>query len=65
MQLKDYSIEKLAQLIPTKGVLYRIMVKNLNYFFPKEFSKTINENLLGVELFSLKVSEKKRTFVRG
>jgi len=69
MQLRDYTVEELARLIPTKSVLYRIMIKNFDYFLPHETSKAITEDyLLGVlrgKYYSLKLKERKELQLKG
>ncbi len=63
MEIINIPVNNLSLLIPNKGALYRILIKELDYFLPKETSKAISEEyLLGVlrgQFYSLKNSEKR------
>ncbi len=49
MEIINIPVNNLSLLIPNKGALYRILIKELGYFLPKETSKAISEEyLLGV-----------------
>jgi len=61
MQFQDYPLDLLAQYIPDKATLHRIMIKNCGYFLPKE-SLCSDDYLLGVlngKYFSMKLDERK------
>jgi len=66
--MQDYSLEQLAQFVPTKGALYRIMVLSQKYFLPAENSKVITEDyLVGIlkgEYFSIKQDQKRELFLK-
>lgn len=60
MNLESINLETLSFFLPTKGVLYRLMIKK-DFFLPSETSKCITEayllDSLKGKIFTIKISE--------